>query len=155
MGPMGFSVGAVIGARLARPDAVCIAFTGDGAFMMQGAEISTAQRNNIGAIWIVLQDNDLAMVTQGMGVAAKANPSVANDPAVWQKMFSLGSPDLVQYATGLGAQACLVHDPAEFRTALLAAIEGAAAGRPQAIIAAVDKTVIPPYYTPLYTPPKA
>lgn len=154
MGPMGFSVGAVIGARLARPDAVCIAFTGDGAFMMQGSEISTAQRNNIGAIWVVLQDDDLAMVTQGMGVAAKANPANPNDPAVWRSMFSLGSPDLVKYAEGLGADAQRVETPSEFSKALLAAIAGAEEGRPQAIIAAIDRTVIPPYYTPLYTPPK-
>ena len=65
MGPMGFAVGAVVGARMGRPDFICVALTGDGAFLMHGAEVSTAQAYGIGAIWVVLQDDDLRMVTQG------------------------------------------------------------------------------------------
>ena len=47
-------IGAVIGAKLARPEATCVALTGDGAFLMHGSEISTAKRYGVGAIWIVL-----------------------------------------------------------------------------------------------------
>jgi acetolactate synthase-1/2/3 large subunit len=148
MGPMGFAVGAVVGAKLARPEATCVALTGDGAFMMQGAEISTAQRLGIGAIWIVLQDNDLAMVSQGMEHFKKG------DLDRWRAMFSLGDPDLAAFATGLGAQASTVDSPAAFRDALGAALCGAAEGRPQVIVARIDRNAQPPYYNPLYTPPK-
>ena len=33
-----FAVGAVVGAKMGRPDETCIALVGDGAFMMHGAE---------------------------------------------------------------------------------------------------------------------
>ena len=148
MGPMGFAVGAVVGAKVARPDATCLAFTGDGAFMMQGAEISTAQRNKLGAIWIVLHDNDLAMVSQGMEHYKRG------DLAEWKKLFSLGEPDLAKYAEGLGADAYTISDPEGFRTALKSAVKGGKEGRPQVIVADINRNVEPPYYNELYAPPK-
>ena len=150
MGPMGFASGAVVGAKIARPEATCVAFTGDGAFMMQGAEISTAQRNDIGAIWVVLQDDDLAMVSQGMEHFKKG------DIAVWKDMFSLGSPDLGKYAEGLGADAYTVESPQEFETSLKAAVKAAETEkRPQVIIAKIDRKAEPPYYNPAYVPTKS
>ena len=96
MGPMGFGVGAVIGAKIGRPDKTCLTLVGDGAFMMHGGEVSTAQAHNVGAIWVVLEDNDLHMVSQGM-------QSRFPDPDdVWNKLYRLGSPDLVEFAHGLG-----------------------------------------------------
>jgi len=95
MGPMGFAVGAVIGAKLALPDEPCIAVCGDGAFMMHGAEISTAAQNGAGAIWLVLNDNDLGMVSQGMETLFKSES--------WLGYYKLGAPDLVKFAEGLGA----------------------------------------------------
>ncbi|MFT4795679.1 MAG: acetolactate synthase-1/2/3 large subunit [Paracoccaceae bacterium] len=149
MGPMGFASGAVVGAKIARPDAACVAFTGDGAFMMQGSEISTAQRNGVGAIWVVLQDDDLAMVSQGM------EHFVKGDPAVWTSMFSLGTPDLARYAEGLGGDAYTVHSPGEFRSALRDALDRSVSRkRPQVIIAKIDRAAVPPYYNPLYAPTK-
>lgn len=150
MGPMGFASGAVVGAKIARPGAACVAFTGDGAFMMQGAEISTAQRNNVGAIWVVLQDDDLAMVSQGM------EHFMHGDPAEWKSMFSLGSPDLALYAKGLGADSYAVSCPKDFDAALREALNKAEADkRPQVIVCKIDRTVEPPYYNPLYAPTKA
>lgn len=149
MGPMGFAIGAVIGAKLARPEATCVALTGDGAFLMHGAEVSTARRYGVGAIWIVLQDDDLGMVSQGLSVVYKDV-----DPAVWHKMFNLGSPDLVAFATGLGADAVAIDRPAQLAVALKAALAGARVGRPQVIVAKVDRTAVPPYYTPPYIVPK-
>jgi acetolactate synthase-1/2/3 large subunit len=150
MGPMGFASGAVVGAKMARPDATCIAITGDGAFMMQGAEISTAQRNGVGAIWVVLQDNDLAMVSQGM------EHFMHGDPQTWKTMFSLGDPDLAQYAAGLGADSYTIDDPQAFRSALREAVEAARTRkRPQVIVAKIDTAAEPPYYNPLYAPTKA
>lgn len=150
MGPMGFASGAVVGAKIARPDAACVAFTGDGAFMMQGAEISTAQRNKVGAIWVVLQDDDLAMVSQGM------EHFKGGELPVWKDMLSLGSPDLALYAQGLGADAYTIDTPEAFRDALKTAIAKAESDkRPQVIVAKIDVTVEPPYYNPLYAPTKA
>lgn len=145
MGPMGFAVGAVVGAKLARPDAACIAITGDGSFMMQGAEISTAQRHGIGAIWIVLHDNDLSMVSQGM------EHFMRGDIKKWQDMFSLGQPDLAKFAEGLGAATATVSNPTELRAALQNAQNS---NRPQVIVAEINRTAQPPYYNQLYVPSK-
>ena len=80
-------VGAVIGAKMGCPDKTCIALVGDGAFMMHGAEISTAQAHNVGAIWVVLEDDDLHMVSQGMQYLYP-DPT---DPGVWETLYRLGT----------------------------------------------------------------
>jgi acetolactate synthase-1/2/3 large subunit len=61
-------------------------------------------------------------------------------------MFSLGNPDLVQFAQGLGAKACSVTTPAEMAAALAAAVQGALSGQPQVIVAQIDRSAEPPYY---------
>ncbi len=152
MGPMGFGVGAVVGAKIGCPDRVCVALVGDGAFMMHGAEVSTAKAAKCGAIWIVLSDNNLSMVSQGQ---ANFFPD-PSDPKVWADLYQLGDPDLVKFAEGLGAAAVAVSTTAEMQAALLIALEGSAAGVPQVIVARIDRSQIPPYYNPLYGgPPKA
>lgn len=151
MGPMGFAVGAVIGAALAAPKQACVAIVGDGAFLMHGAEVSTAQANRIGAIWVVLQDDDLGMVTQGMNTL---HP-VAGTSDPYAGLYALGKPDLVKFAEGLGADACRIDRPAALAAALPAVLAAAAKGRPQVIVARIDRRLIPPYYKPPYFPAAA
>ncbi len=148
MGPMGFGVAAVVGAKIGDPEATCIAVVGDGAFMMHGNEISTAAQNGVGAIWVVLYDNDLAMVSQGMGELFKP-------PGPWFDYYKLGSPDLVKFSEGLGADAVSVrHDQGatEMRTALETAIRQAEQGRPQVIVVHIDTAPMPPYGWPNLPP---
>ncbi|MEJ6402919.1 thiamine pyrophosphate-binding protein [Yoonia sp. 2307UL14-13] len=150
MGPMGFASGAVVGAKIARPDATCVALTGDGAFMMQGTEISTAQRNKIGAIWVVLQDDDLSMVSQGM------EHFKGGEPEVWKDLYSLGTPDLAKFAEGLGADAYTIDSPTDMEKALKKAVKKAEKDQiPQVIIAKIDSKAEPPYYNPLYAPTRS
>ena len=149
MGPMGFAVGAVVGAKLGDPGQTCIALVGDGAFMMQGAEISTAAQNNVGAIWVVIYDNDLSMVSQGMAVLFPPSEQ-------WKDYYKLGSPDLVKYSEGLGADAIAItpdQGPEAFRAALRTAIERTsgpqcAEMKPQVIVVHVDTGPMPPYGWP-------
>jgi acetolactate synthase I/II/III large subunit len=148
MGPMGFGVGAVIGGKLAAPERACVAIVGDGAFLMHGAEVSTAAANTVGAIWVVLNDNDLGMVSQGM------NQFFPDESGIWNDYYSLGAPDLAGFAKAMGAAAFDVHSPQDFRHAFASALESAALdGTPQVIVAHIDTTQIPPYYqNPGYTP---
>jgi acetolactate synthase-1/2/3 large subunit len=141
MGPMGFAVCAVVGARCGSPDRLCVALVGDGALLMQLGEISTAAENRIGAIWVVLNDNDLSMVSQGMNFFLK-------DPVPYS--YPLGKPDLCKVAEGLGAEAYEVKQPADFAEAWKKAVSGAAARRPQVIVAKVDPKAAPPYWDPPY-----
>jgi acetolactate synthase-1/2/3 large subunit len=139
MGPMGFGVGSVIGAKLGAPDRVCVGIVGDGAFLMHGSEVSTAARYGVGAIWIVLFDNDLAMVSQGMN-------HFFPGPG-WKNYYQLGKPNLARYAESLGATAHVIDSPAKFRRAFKRAIRAADARKmPQVIIAHHDSDEVPPYY---------
>lgn len=148
MGPMGFAVGAVVGAKIGCPDDVCICLTGDGAFLMQGSEISTANRNNVGAIWLVLYDDDLSMVSQGQAhYFPKEGPRKE-----WTKLFDFGKLDLVKYAQGLGAMAYEANSPAELRKALSEAIDESKKGIPQVVIMNINTEPVPPYYNKLYKP---
>jgi acetolactate synthase-1/2/3 large subunit len=150
MGPMGFGVGAVIGAKIGRPEKTCIALVGDGAFMMHGSEVSTAQAYNVGAIWVVLQDNDLHMVSQGMQYLYPD----ADD--VWDRLYRLGSPDLVKFAQGLGADAYLISSPAELESLMPKVLEAADAhDKPQVIVAKINQSSLDPYFPPKPPAPKA
>lgn len=151
MGPMGFGVGAVVGAKFAAPGKVCLAVVGDGAFLMHGAEVSTAQANRLGAIWVVLNDDDLHMVTQGMSIL---HPDHA-EPKVYDQLYGLGKPDLVKFAEGLGADAHGIDDPAALAALMPKVLAAAAKGRPQVIVARIDRKQLPPYYNPDYLPPHA
>ena len=139
MGPMGFAVAGVVGGKLAAPDAACVAVVGDGAFLMHGTEISTAAHQSAGAIWIVLDDGDLTMVSQGQ--------EEFFGTLDWTDYYSLGNNDLVGFATALGASAVEVTDAGALPAALQAALAGAATGTPQVIAVKVDPSAEPPYYT--------
>lgn len=145
MGPMGFGVGAVIGGKMGAPDKDCVAVVGDGAFMMQGAEISTAAQNKVGAVWIVLYDNDLAMVSQGMGDLFPPAES-------WDDYYKLGSPDLVKFSEGLGADAVAVgHDegPEGMREKLAKALAQAKKlNKPQVVVLHIDTVAQPKFGWP-------
>jgi acetolactate synthase-1/2/3 large subunit len=142
MGPMGFGVAGVVGAKLGDRERDCVTITGDGALLMQGAEISTAAQHRLGAIWIVLNDNDLAMVSQGMNYFFP-------DPTVWKHYYSIGKPDLVQFAQALGADAYNVYRPAGMLKTFLEALDKARRKRkPQVIVAHIDTREMPPYYPP-------
>lgn len=148
MGPMGFGVCAVVGAKVAAPDETCLAIVGDGAFMMHAAEVSTAAAQGVegaGAIWVVLSDNDLAMVSQGMGGLFPPSSS-------WTNYYALGAPDLVKVAEGFGAEAVGIsrtQGPEDFRQALETAIQNANQNnKPQVIVVEIDTQPMPPYGWP-------
>lgn len=140
MGPMGFGNGAVVGAKMGSPKKTSICITGDGGFMMNGAEISTAKQYGLGAIWIVLNDNDLGMVSQGQAHFFPANGG-------WKDYYQIGKPDLKLFAEGLGAEAYAIHSLGEFKEAFQKALKGSKKNRPQVIIAHINTDEIPPYYT--------
>jgi acetolactate synthase I/II/III large subunit len=150
MGPMGFAVAGVVGGKIGDPAKPCVALVGDGAFMMHGAEVSTAAQNRVGAVWLVLYDNDLAMVSQGMA-------DLFPPPGSWQDYYKLGAPDLVTFSQGLGAEAVAItreQGPEDLKRALEAALLRAdQEARPQVIVMHIDPRPMPPYGWPHLPPP--
>jgi len=61
---MGYCVPGTIGVKLSHPDKQVCAIVGDGAFMMTALEILTATMNELGAIFFVFHDGELAQISQ-------------------------------------------------------------------------------------------
>ena len=149
MGPMGFGVAGVVGAKMGAPDADCLAIVGDCAFMMHCAEVSTAAQQGVGAIWVILNDNDLSMVTQGM---AELTVNYPKSSPSWKGYYNLGHADLAKVAEGYGADAFTIstaQGSAEFSNALTTAlVQARARNKPQVIVVNIDTTAMPPYGWP-------
>ncbi len=62
LSPMGFSLGAAMGAKMALPKAPVISFVGDGGFLMYAGELATWKRLNIAMIQVIMVDNGLTQV---------------------------------------------------------------------------------------------
>ncbi len=60
---LGTGLGLIIGAKLARPDKLCVNFMGDAAFGMVGLDFETAVRNRLPIITVVL--NNSCMASEG------------------------------------------------------------------------------------------
>jgi acetolactate synthase I/II/III large subunit len=72
---MGYAVPAAIGAKLAHPERAVQAIVGDGAFMMTCMEILTAATNNLGVVYYVFNDGELAQIAQAQSIPYGRKPS--------------------------------------------------------------------------------
>ncbi|MCG8371714.1 MAG: thiamine pyrophosphate-binding protein [Proteobacteria bacterium] len=61
---MGYCVPATTAVRMALPDRQVVGIVGDGAFLMTGLESVTAASNDVGAVWFVFNDGELAQIAQ-------------------------------------------------------------------------------------------
>lgn len=127
LGTMGYGLGACIGAKVGRPEKICINFAGDGCFRMNMNELATASRFDIPIIEIVINNHVLGMVRQ------------------WQTLFYEGrysqtilsdKVDFQLIAKGLGCDAYKVTKKEEFAPALEAAIKN---NRPAMIECVIDE----------------
>ena len=93
---MGYGLGACIGAKMGRPDKVCINIAGDGCFRMNMNELATASRYNIPIIQVVINNHVLGMVRQWQTLFYdhRYSQTVLND-----------SVDFCMVAKGLGCEA--------------------------------------------------
>ncbi len=114
LGTMGFGLGAAIGAQVANPDSVVVNITGDGCFHMNLQELSTAAKQELPVIDVVINNNVLGMVRQ------------------WQRLFyderfsytTLDKPtDYNMVAEGLGANGYTVSNIDELKAAIKSALE--------------------------------
>lgn len=63
---LGTGLGLIIGAKLAKPEKVCVNFMGDAAFGMTGLDFETAVRSQIPIITVVLNNSTMAVETRSM-----------------------------------------------------------------------------------------
>jgi acetolactate synthase-1/2/3 large subunit len=135
---MGWSCGAVIGGRIARPERQAVALVGDGAFLMNGNEVATAARHRIGVVYVVLDDGYLGMVNHGE--SWQTGSDLSDD------FYSTGPADLPQFARSLGANVVHIESPKQLLHELPLALKQATShGIPQVLVAAVNHLEVPPY----------
>jgi len=66
---LGTGLGLVMGAKLAKPEKVCVNFMGDAAFGMTGLDFETAARCGIPIITVVLNNSTMAVETSAMATS--------------------------------------------------------------------------------------
>ena len=64
LGTMGYALPAAVGAKMANPDKMVIAFMGDGGFQMNMQELGTILQFNVGVKMVLLNNSWLGMVRQ-------------------------------------------------------------------------------------------
>ncbi len=118
LGTMGYGLGACIGAKMGRPDKICVNIAGDGCFRMNMNELATASRYNIPIIQVVINNHVLGMVRQWQTLFYdhRYSQTVLND-----------SVDFCMVAKGLGCEAIRVTKKEEVAPAFEKALS---LGRP-------------------------
>ena len=114
---LGTSLGLIMGAKLARPEKLCVNFMGDAAFGMTGLDFETAVRSGIPILTIVLNNNTMAVETEHMRKS--------------HEMF--GTRDLggnyADMAKAMGGWSERVADPAQVKDAIVRARKVTESGR--------------------------
>ncbi len=115
---LGSSLGFAMGAKLARPDMLCVGFSGDGGFGMVGMDFETAVRERIPFIMVVANNSVL-------GTYSGHNP-IASEKYDLNKL----SGDYAKMAEGMGGYAEKVTEPSEIIPALQRAKKSVDTGKP-------------------------
>ena len=127
LGTMGYGLGTCIGAKMGRPDKICVNIAGDGCFRMNMNELATASRYNIPIIQIVINNHVLGMVRQWQTLFYEKRYS--------QTILS-DKVDFIKVAEGLGCEAIRVTKREEVAPAIEKAIS---LGKPVVIECVIEE----------------
>lgn len=119
-GTLGWGFAAALGAQQALPGTPVVSITGDGGFMFNVQELSTAVHHKIPLVTVLFNDGAFGNV-QRMQQDLYGQRVIATD---------LTNPDFIRMAESYGARAERANDPATLRSALDRAF---ASGRPSII----------------------
>ncbi|MBI3965149.1 MAG: thiamine pyrophosphate-binding protein [Chloroflexi bacterium] len=147
---MCFGVAGVLGAQLAAPDRRCVAFVGDGGFLMMPSVVATAVEYDIPAVWVVfnntgyvsIRDQQLGYFGQDRELATSFRRQATGD---------LYSADLAAIARGMGGEGALVERPQDFPPLLEEALRSR---RPYVLDVRVDRDAKMPATGSWSLPPK-
>jgi len=119
-GSMGYGVPAAVAGKLARPECIVVSFSGDGCFLMNGQELATAVRHNLGIVFIVINNRSYGTIRMHQERRYPGRPFATD----------LINPDFVKLAKSYGAFGIRVTRTEDFAPAFEQAL---AAGRPALI----------------------
>jgi acetolactate synthase-1/2/3 large subunit len=124
---MGYAVPAAIGAKLACPERAVQAIVGDGAFMMTCMEIVTAASNDLGVVYYVFNDGELAQIGQAQAIPYGRKPCT-----------QIGKLNIEGVALATGAAYLPMNDNSEIAGVIGKANEIAHGGRPVIVAVKID-----------------
>jgi acetolactate synthase-1/2/3 large subunit len=119
-GAMGYSVPAAVGAKIAFPDRMVVAFVGDGGFLMTGQEIATAFHHGVAPIVLVFNNQMYGTIRMHQ---ERAHPGRVSGTA-------LTNPDFARYIEAFGGHGEVVTATEDFAPAFARAVES---GKPALI----------------------
>jgi acetolactate synthase-1/2/3 large subunit len=135
---MGYGPAAAIGAKIAAPDKVVIALVGDGAFGSVSPAVATAVENDLGVIWVVMDNYGYGVIT---GLQKKAFGRAAGTEFRMAKDGEKYNPDFAMLAKAYGAEGYRVEDPKDLKPTLEKAV---ASGKPTVLDVVMDPNVFVP-----------
>ncbi len=109
---LGYAFPAALGAKLAQPDRPVVCVTGDGSFMFNSSELSTAVKYGINVVTVVFRDDAYGNVARDL-----------DDFFAGAYGTDLANPDFVKFAQSFGAIAMRADDPLDLETLIPAALE--------------------------------
>lgn len=124
---MGYCVPAAIGAKLANPGRQVAAVVGDGAFLMTCMEIVTAATLDLGVVFFVFHDGELAQISQLQELPLKRKSCTV-----------LGDFDTEGVARATGAEFIAMRHDGDVTPVIQEAYTMAATGRPVIVDVRID-----------------
>jgi len=135
---MGFGPAAAVGAKIGAPDKAVIALVGDGAFSSVSPVVATAVENDLGVIWLVMNNYGYGVIT---GLQKRAFGRAACTEFVRTETGEKYNPDFALLAKAYGAEGYRVENPKELKPTLEKAI---ASGKPTVLDVFMDPTIFVP-----------
>ena len=135
---MGFGPAAAVGAKLGAPDKAVLALVGDGAFGSVSAVLATAVENDLGIVWLVMNNYGYGVIT-GLQKAAFGRATGTE----FRKASSgeIYNPDFAMLAKSYGAEGFRIEDPKQLKSTLEKAL---ASGKPTVLDVIMDPNVFVP-----------
>ncbi|GAA0898065.1 thiamine pyrophosphate-requiring protein [Pseudonocardia zijingensis] len=115
---LGYGLGLAMGAKLARPDMLCVNVWGDAAIGFTGMDFETAVRERIPILSVLLNNHSMAIELSRMPVSTERYRSTDI------------SGDYAAFARALGGFGERITDPAEIVPAIKRGVAATEAGRP-------------------------
>ena len=139
-GNLGYAYPVALGAKVARPDRPVVSVSGDGGFLYNAQELSTAARYGINVVAVVFNDGSYGNVARDLDEA-------------WGGQYGaeLQNPDFMKLADAFGVLGMRAKEPTEVGKLVREAID---CDRPALVEVPVGRMSRPMFFTPRRTPTK-
>ena len=124
---MGYCVPASIAVKMALPRRQVVGIVGDGAFLMTGLESVTAAANDIGAMWFVFNDGELAQIAQAQEI-----------PYQRTACTNIGKLNYEAFATASGADYVEIRNDDDLADGIARALSASGDNRPVLVNVHID-----------------